>query len=43
MKTPWFSVEKEGLAKILERKGKQFALAELISNAWDQDFKEAKI
>jgi hypothetical protein len=32
----WFEVDKEGLAKILERKGKEFALMELIQNAWDE-------
>src|SRR5437762_12841988 len=32
----WFEVDKEGLAKILERKGKEFALFELIQNAWDE-------
>lgn len=31
----WFNVDKSGLAAILERRGKFFALAELISNAWD--------
>lgn len=31
----WFDVDKEGLAKLLERRGKAFALFELISNAWD--------
>jgi hypothetical protein len=31
----WFTVDKAGLAAILERRGKAFALAELISNAWD--------
>src|SRR3990167_6624932 len=31
----WFTVSKDGLAAILERRGKFFALAELISNAWD--------
>lgn len=31
----WFTVDKNGLASILERRGKFFALAELISNAWD--------
>lgn len=31
----WFDVDKQGLAAILERRGKFFALAELISNAWD--------
>lgn len=31
----WFEIDKDGLAAILERRGKAFALAELISNAWD--------
>ncbi len=30
-----FEVDKDGLANLLERRGKFFALAELISNAWD--------
>ena len=32
----WFEVDKQGLAQILERKGKEFALFELIQNAWDE-------
>ena len=32
----WFEVDKEGLARVLERKGKEFALFELIQNAWDE-------
>jgi len=32
----WFEVDKEGLARILERKGKEFALFELIQNCWDE-------
>ena len=32
----WFEVDKQGLAKILQRKGKQFALFELIQNCWDE-------
>lgn len=32
----WFEVSKEGLAKILERKGKEFALFELLQNGWDE-------
>jgi len=32
----WFEVDKQGLAKILERKGKEFALFELIQNGWDE-------
>jgi hypothetical protein len=36
-KLPAFQVDKAGLAKILERKGKPFAIVELIQNAWDED------
>src|SRR5213594_1400408 len=32
----WFEVDKQGLAKILERRGKEFALFELIQNGWDE-------
>ncbi len=32
----WFEVNKHGLAKILERRGKEFTLFELIQNAWDE-------
>jgi len=31
----WFSVDKAGLAAVLERRGKAFALFELVQNAWD--------
>lgn len=31
----WFDVDKDGLAKLLERKGKVWAIHELIQNAWD--------
>jgi hypothetical protein len=33
--TQWFDVDRDGLAAILERRGKSFAIAELVSNAWD--------
>lgn len=33
--TNWFSVDKEGLAAILERRGKAWAVLELIQNALD--------
>ena len=39
----WFSVDKEGLAKLLERKGKEWVLYELIQNAWDTDAKEVMV
>lgn len=33
----WFDVDKMGLAKILEKRGKEYVLSELIQNAWDQN------
>lgn len=42
-KKSWFDVDKEGLAKILERRGKEFLLYELISNAWDTNATEVKV
>jgi hypothetical protein len=33
----WFTVDKEGLAKLVERRGKGFILFELLQNAWDCD------
>lgn len=33
----WFEVSKDGLAKVLEKRGKAFAIFELIQNAWDQN------
>jgi hypothetical protein len=33
---PWFQVDKVGLAKIIERKGKEFVVFELLQNAWDE-------
>jgi len=32
----WFEVDKQGLARLLERKGKEFILFELIQNGWDE-------
>ncbi|MHB8408397.1 MAG: ATP-binding protein [Acidiferrobacterales bacterium] len=32
----WFAVDKKGLADILARRGKAFAVFELIQNAWDE-------
>lgn len=39
----WFTVDKEGLAKILERKGKAFILYELLQNCWDTDAGEIEV
>lgn len=33
----WFEVDKAGLAKLLEDRGKAFAVLELIQNAWDAE------
>src|ERR1039458_8950790 len=32
----WFEVDRQGLARLLERKGKEFILFELIQNGWDE-------
>jgi hypothetical protein len=32
----WFEVDKQGLARLLERKGKEFVLFELLQNSWDE-------
>ncbi len=39
----WFDVDKEGLAKIIEKRGKSFAIFELIQNAWDTDTDWVKV
>jgi hypothetical protein len=39
----WFDVDKQGLAKLLERRGKAFAITELIQNAWDTNAKCVKV
>jgi hypothetical protein len=31
----WFDVDKEGLGKLVERRGKAFVIFELVQNAWD--------
>lgn len=33
----WFDVDRIGLGKLLERRGKEFVLLELVQNAWDQE------
>lgn len=39
----WFTVDKEGLAKLLERKGKEFVPFELIQNCLDTDAKNVTV
>jgi hypothetical protein len=41
--TSWFAVDKAGLAKLLEKRGKSFAIFELVQNAWDTDTGEVRI
>lgn len=38
-----FEVDRTGLRMLLERKGKEFALYELVQNSWDQNVKEVKV
>lgn len=40
---PTFEVDKQGLAKLLARKGKHFAVAELIQNAWDENVSKVTV
>ncbi len=37
MTNGWFDVERSGLRKVLEARGKSFAVLELLQNAWDAD------
>jgi len=39
----WFEVDKEGLARLLERRGKHFAVLELLQNAWDQNVTQVSV
>jgi hypothetical protein len=37
MSKPWLEVDIDGLRQTLERKGKSFAIFELVQNAWDEN------
>lgn len=39
----WFEVDRDGLAQLLERRGRSFAVLELVSNSWDQDVSRVDI
>ena len=43
MPMSWFEVDKDGLAKLLERRGKAWVLYELIQNAWDQNVTKVRV
>lgn len=36
-RTNWIDVDLDGLRKLLERRGKEFAVYELVQNAWDEN------
>jgi len=40
---PTFEVDKVGLAKLLEKRGKHFAVTELVQNAWDEKSKNVEV
>jgi hypothetical protein len=40
---PAFEVDVRGLARLLERRGKSFAVTELVQNAYDEDITEVRI
>ena len=42
-KAGWFEVDKDGLAKVLARRGKEFIIFELLSNALDEDVTQVTI
>lgn len=39
----WFDVDRKGLSKLLERRGKEFVAFELLSNAWDQNVTQVTV
>jgi hypothetical protein len=39
----WLDVDMEGLRKVLERRGKQLAIYELVQNGWDEDVTKVEI
>ncbi len=39
----WFEVDKSGLSKLLQQRGKAFAVYELIQNAWDQNVRRVDV
>lgn len=43
MSNAWFAVDKAGLSKLLEKRGKAFAIFELIQNAWDANTRQVTV
>lgn len=42
-RTNWIDVDLDGLRKLLERRGKEFAIYELTQNAWDENISRVEI
>ena len=42
MSKPWLEVDIDGLRQTLERKGKSFAIFELVQNAWDENLQRCR-
>lgn len=43
MKNSWFQVDKDGLRKLIDERGKAFVLYELVQNAWDTSAKNVSV
>lgn len=39
----WFTVDKAGLAKLIDKRGKAFAIFELLQNSWDTNAKSVRL
>src|SRR3984957_15096987 len=39
----WLDVDMEGMRKVLERRGKQLAIYELVQNGWDEDVTKVEV
>jgi hypothetical protein len=39
----WLDVDMEGMRKVLERRGKQLAVYELVQNGWDEDVTKVNV
>jgi hypothetical protein len=39
----WLDVDMEGMRKVLERRGKQLAIYELVQNGWDENVTKVEV
>lgn len=42
-RSTWIDVNLDGLRKLLSRRGKEFAIYELVQNAWDEEITEVQV